>query len=51
MEENDLIQQNKFMNKVMLSTFTVLLVLLALIGLLNWDFSRYGRLGKSPEAR
>ncbi len=35
MEENDLIQQNKFMNKVMLSTFTVLLVLLALIGLLN----------------
>ncbi len=33
MDHDDLIQQNRIMNKVMICTFGVLLTLLALIGL------------------
>lgn len=33
MNYNDLVEQNKMMNKIMISTFVVLIILLALIGL------------------
>jgi len=40
MNHNDIRQQDKMMNKVMIGTFTVLFTLLALIGLYGvWPFT------------